>query len=94
MNVLEFVLLAWVGCTAIAWAYDFGPEIYDEQKSAYRVRHPKKDKVSENTVTLAVGSFDPDTTMKFPKIIKNDLDIVFVMNKAPEHTPRRRHAKV
>lgn len=90
LNVLEFTIAAWVGCTAIAWACDFGPEIYDEQKTAWRVKHPKKEKVSENTVTLPVGSFDPDATMKLQQIRKHEIHDVFVMKK-PAHG---RHAKI
>lgn len=94
LNVLEFTIVAWAGCTAVAWACDFGPEIYDEQKAAWRVKHPKKEKVSENTITLPVGSFDPDATMKIPRVRKNELQHVFVIGKKPEKPAHGRHAKI
>jgi hypothetical protein len=95
MNVLEFVVLAWIGCTVLAVACDFGPGIYKEQRVAWAERHPKKVKNDpELTVQMPVGSFDPDTTMKIPKIQKHELQYVFVMNKRPEAPRRGRHAKV
>jgi hypothetical protein len=93
MNVLEFVLVAWIGCVALVWIYDYGPEIYVEQKTEWRKSHPKKERVSENTVTLPVGSFDPDSTMKLPKIRKDELQHVFVMSKRPVKPAHGRHAK-
>lgn len=90
MNVLEFILLGWLGCTAFAWLFDFGPEICQEQHIAWREKHPKKEKRDpELTVEMAVGSFDPDTTMKLPRI-KHEIQDVFVINKRPHHG---RHAR-
>jgi hypothetical protein len=94
MNLLGFVILTSLGCTAIAWACDFGPEIYQEQKTAWLEKHPKKEKTDpELTVQLPVGSFDPDTTMTLPKIKKYELQTVFVMNKRPAVHARGRHAR-
>jgi hypothetical protein len=94
MNLLEFVLVAWVGCMVITVACDVGTDVYQEQKTAWLEKHPKTVKADpEITVQLPVGSFDPDTTMKLPKIQKYELQNVFVMNKRPEKSSRGRHAK-
>jgi hypothetical protein len=63
----------------VAWTCDFGPEIYAEQRAAWKVAHPKKEKFNpEHTISMPVGSFDPDITMTLKKI---------------EPPVRRRHAK-
>lgn len=94
MNVLVFVLTCWVAATFLAWMFDYGPEIYREQEAAYRRAHPKTRYESELTIEMAVGSFDPDETMKLHKVRKEDLELLFVMKKTPEKPIRRRHAKM
>lgn len=91
MNVLEFTLVAWTGCVFVAVACDFGPEIYDEKKAAWQKKHEKTD--PELTVQMPVGSFDPDTTMKLPRV-KHELPIVVLMGKKSEKTSHGRHARV
>lgn len=92
-NILVFVLVVSLGCVAVAWAWSFGPEIYDEQKIAWRVKHPKKEKADpEITVQLPVGSFDPDTTMSLPRVKKHELRSIFVIHK--RLAARGRHARI
>lgn len=88
MNVLEFTFVAWIGCVALALVWDFGPEVYAEQKATWKSKHAK----SEITVEMPVGSFDPDSTMKFPRVKKHEIPEVFIMTKRPASTGR--HAKV
>lgn len=89
MNVLEFVLVTSAVIVVAAWCADYGPEIYDEQKAAWQENHPKKERVSENTVTMPVGSFDPETTTKIRKF---DIQEIIVLSRPP--VSRGRHARV
>lgn len=89
LNVLEFVLVAWGGCVAMAVACDVGSEVYQEQKQAWREKHPKNEE-SETTTEMPVGSFDPETTISIPKIQKQTPESVFIIYKRPAG----RHAKI
>jgi len=88
MNVLEFTVATSIIVVALALACDFGPEVYAEQKATWKSKHPK----NEITVEMPVGSFDPDTTMKIPRIKKHEIPDVFIMVKRPASSGR--HAKV
>lgn len=90
LNLLEFVVYAWFLIIGVKLTLDNAPEYYGRAKDAFQAKFPKKTD-PELTVELPVGSFDPDETMKLPRI-KKGKQVVFVV-KAPEALPRRRHAK-
>jgi hypothetical protein len=92
-HLLESVLAGWLLVVAIAWFCDNGPEIYTEKKTAWLERHPRKENDPEMTVELPAGSFDPDATIKLPKVEKFELQTVFVIGKFPKKKPHGRHAK-
>jgi hypothetical protein len=41
MNLLVFIVLAWMAVIATALMFDFGPEIYREHKTAWQEKHAK-----------------------------------------------------
>lgn len=90
LNLFEFVVYSWLLVSFLAWLCDNGPELSQNAKAAYREKFPKKTN-PETTVEMPVGSFDPDETMKLPRI-KKGIQVVHI-TKSPVDLPRRRHAK-
>jgi len=107
MNVLSFVLTAWIIATFAAWCFDYLPEIYrewDHKKQVEAARKRERELLAlresyspEIIIEMSGGSFDPDATMKlsvkkFRKNQEKEFQVVFMFDNKPPK-PRRRHAK-
>lgn len=107
MNVLTFVVIAWIVAIFTAWCFDYLPEIIREWEDKRKVqialraeelaREMHEPHNPETTVEMPGGSFDPDETMKlsvrkFRKNQEKEFQVVFMFDNKPPK-PRRRHAK-
>lgn len=95
LNILEFTIMAWMGSILLSLICSFGPEVYKEQKAAWRTRHPRKEKKEdpERTITMPSGSWDPDTTLALPRVYKLELPQAVVVCNRPTRIRHGRHAR-
>lgn len=90
MNVLEFILVAWVACIFIAWLCDFGPEIIREKRELWEDRYMNRKIVLETPKVTPENDLDKTVTLAKAR---HEMDVVFVI-RPPKVRGHGRHARV
>lgn len=94
LNLPELILAAWATCVLVALCFDFGPEIFREQKTAWLAKHPGKAHDPEQTMVVPLPKFDPDETVEMSKINWQEIRIIGLVDNKPPVRSHGRHARV